>query len=203
MTRYIVLALIVGILFGNFFVAPSLIPSFEIALEWALTLLLFTVGFELGFNKDIGKQLRTLPKISLLLPFVIAIASIASGMLVTTFIELKPIEGAAVASGFGWYSLSGLLIAQSYSTSLGTLAFLTNIMRELIAIVTIPLVAKHLGYLSAIAPGGATAMDVTLPLISRNTDAQTTLAAVYSGTILSLLVPVIVPLLVRLAQLLS
>ena len=43
-------------------------------------------------------------------------------------------------------------------------------------------------------------MDVTLPIISRNTDAQTTIAAFYSGTVLTLLVPIIVPLLIKWAQ---
>lgn len=200
MTKYLVLTLILGILCGHFFVDPILIPTFEAALEWALLLLLFAVGLELGFTKNLGKQLRSMPKVVLLLPFVIALASMAGAVLVTVIIGLHPIEAAAVASGFGWYSLSGLLIAQSYDTALGTLAFLANVMRELIAIVITPFVAKRFGYLSAVAPGGATAMDVTLPVISRNTDAQTTIAAFYSGTVLTLLVPVLVPLLIKWAQ---
>lgn len=203
MTKYIVLALVAGILCGHFFVDPSHIPTVETGIEYALILLLFAVGLELGFNRNLGKQLRTLPKMSLILPFVIAITSIIGALVANLFIGLRPLEAAAVASGFGWYSLSGLLIAQSYDTALGTLAFLANVMRELIAIITIPWVAKNIGYFSAIAPGGATAMDVTLPLISRNTDAQTTIAAFYSGTVLSLLVPIVVPLLIKWALLLQ
>lgn len=182
---------------------PVHVPKLETVLELALVFLLFTVGLKLGFNKDLGAQLVTLPKLSLLIPFLVAAASLGSAMMLAPIIGLHPLEGAAVAGGFGWYSLSGLLIAQSYDTALGTLAFLANIMRELTAIVAIPFVAKYLGNLSAVAPGGATAMDVTLPLISRNTDVQTTLVAVYSGTILSLLVPIVVPLLIRWAQLLA
>lgn len=200
MTKYLVLTLILGILCGHFFVDPILIPRFEMALEWALLLLLFAVGVELGSTKHLGRQLRSMPRAVLLLPFVIALASVLSAVIVNLFIGLHPIEAAAVASGFGWYSLSGLLIAQSYDTALGTLAFLANVMRELIAIVIIPFVARRFGYLSAVAPGGATAMDVTLPIISRNTDAQTTIAAFYSGTVLTLLVPIIVPLLIKWAQ---
>ena len=203
MTKYIVISLLAGVAWGYFFVDPTSACQFEFISEWALILLLFTVGIELGLNKQLGKQVSTLPKVTLVVPFVIAGASIISGILVTPLIGLHPLEGAAVASGFGWYSLSGLLIAQSYDTALGTLAFISNVIRELIAIITIPVVARYFGHLSAVAPGGATAMDVTLPIISRNTNAQTTIAAVYSGTVLSLLVPLIVPLFIKWIQLFS
>ncbi len=201
MTKFIVSALLAGGFVGYLFVDPSHVANFETALEWALILLLLTVGIDLGSNKNLGKQLRALPKVSLFIPFVIALASIFGAILANLFIGLHPLEAAAVAGGFGWYSLSGILISQSYHTSLGTLAFLTNVIRELIAMITIPWVAKHFGYLSAVAPGGATAMDVTLPLISKNTDDRTTLVAFYSGTVLSLLVPIVVPLLIKWAQL--
>jgi len=64
----------------------------------------------------------------------------------------------------------------------------------------IPLIARTAGRLAAVAPGGATAMDVTLPIISQSTDAQTTLVAFYSGTVLSALVPVVVPLIIQLIE---
>ncbi|HBG01783.1 MAG TPA: hypothetical protein DDW87_09455, partial [Firmicutes bacterium] len=78
-------------------------------------------------------------------------------------------------------------IAQTYDVTLGALALLTNVFREVFAILLIPLIAKNIGKLPAVAPGGATTMDVTLPIIAQNTDAQTTLIAFYSGTVLSAL----------------
>ena len=80
----------------------------------------------------------------------------------------------------------------------GALAFLTNVSRELIAFMLIPVLAAKLGHLVAVSPGGATTMDTTLPLIAKTTDADTTVIAVVNGTILSSMVPFLVPVLIHL-----
>ncbi|MFZ5648571.1 MAG: lysine exporter LysO family protein [Bacillota bacterium] len=107
-------------------------------------------------------------------------------------------EASAVGAGFGWYSLSGVILSQIYSVEAGALAFLTNVMREIIAFVLIPVLAARIGSLAAVAPGGATTMDTTLPLIARSTDADTTVIAFVNGATLSAMVPVLVPLLIGL-----
>ena len=99
----------------------------------------------------------------------------------------------------GWYS-PGVLILKP-TTCPWSFGFPCNVFREIIAIVLIPIVAARLGHLPAVAPGGATTMDVTLPIISKHTSAQVTLIAFYSGVTLTLLVPVILPLILRWAAL--
>lgn len=168
--------------------------------SWALAALLFTIGFSLGEDRELWSKVRGLPKISLGVPFLIAAGSISGAALVGWLCGLSPGEGALVGAGFGWYSFSGVLIAQSFDVSLGTLALLTNVFRESLALVLTPIVAKRLGKTAAVAPGGATAMDVTLPIIAANTDGQTAILAIYSGTVLSALVPVIIPLLIQMLQ---
>lgn len=96
-----------------------------------------------------------------------------------------------------WYSLSAIMITP-YSKELSVLAFLTNVCREVFAIVLIPLVAKYIGSEEAIAPSGATAMDTTLPIISKATDARTAIIAFITGFILTLSVPILVTLLLSL-----
>jgi uncharacterized membrane protein YbjE (DUF340 family) len=71
-------------------------------------------------------------------------------------------------------------------------------VREVLAILCIPFIAKYIGDLEAIAPAGATAMDTTLPIISRNTNAKAVIISFITGIILSLLVPVIVPIIIQL-----
>ncbi|OWZ84566.1 hypothetical protein CDO51_02055 [Natranaerobius trueperi] len=44
------------------------------------------------------------------------------------------------------------------------MAFLINVFREVIAIICIPFVAKHLGGIASLALGGATTMDITIQL---------------------------------------
>jgi uncharacterized membrane protein YbjE (DUF340 family) len=201
MTLKIVGAMAMGAICGHFFVDPAYLPYFESAADWGLRLLIFTVGLDLGSNENLGRQVKTLPKTALAIPFLIAVGSIIGAVGVNLILDSHPLEAAAVGGGFGWYSLSAVLIAQTYDVTLGALAFLTNIFREVLAIISIPWIAAKLGYLPAIAPGGATAMDVTLPIISQSTDQQTTLVAFYSGTVLTLMVPVLVPFLLKLARL--
>lgn len=201
MSITIIAAVLFGILCGKFVISPGLLPLIEGSAEWILAVMLFVVGMDLGKNKDLAHQVRSLPKAALAVPFLIAGGSIAGAVLANLVLGLPPLEAAAVASGFGWYSLSGVLIAETYDTSLGALAFLANVLREVIAILIIPSVAAKLGWLSAVAPGGATTMDVTLPIISRHTSPQVTLIAFYSGITLTLLVPILLPIILHWAAL--
>lgn len=200
MTSKILGSLLAGILTGFFLLPQGSLGPIQSISDWALALLLLTVGYELGLDQDLGKKIKELPKTALVVPGLIAIGSILGAGLVSFFLRLSPLEGSLVGSGFGWYSLSAVIIAQTYDVSLGALALLSNIFREVLAILIIPCIAKKIGHIAAIAPGGATTMDVTLPVISQNTDAQTTLIAFYSGTVLTALVPIVVPLIIRLLQ---
>ena len=65
---------------------------------------------------------------------------------------------------------------------------------EAITFVIVPFLAGHLNFYCAIAPAGATAMDTTLGVISKNTDSETAVLAFVSGVVCTLLVPVLVPL---------
>ncbi|MBS3786966.1 LysO family transporter, partial [Candidatus Bipolaricaulota bacterium] len=56
---------------------------------------------------------------------------------------------------------------------------------------------KFLGKIVSIAPGGATTMDVTLPLLKEIGGEEIILPAFFSGAVLSSLVPLLVPLLIR------
>lgn len=107
-------------------------------------------------------------------------------------------QASAVGAGFGWYSLSGVILSNIYSVETRALAFMTNIIRELISFILIPILAVRIGNLAAVAPGGATTMDTTLPLIARATDADTAVIALVNGTTLSVMVPLLVPLLIGL-----
>ncbi len=201
MTVSILAAVLLGMACGKFLIDPAVLPLVESSAEWLLAVMLFVVGLDLGRNKNLLEQLKSLPKAALAIPFLIAAGSILGAVLVNAALGLRPVEAAAVASGFGWYSLSGILIAENYDVVLGALAFLANVFREIIAILIIPTVADRLGHLPAVAPGGATTMDVTLPIISKHTNPQVTLVAFYSGVTLTLLVPVILPVILHWAAL--
>lgn len=200
MTWKILISLVLGFFGGVFFLPQGLPSMLEPLTDLSLAVLLFAVGFDLGQDTDLGRKIRDLPRVSLAVPIVIALGSLLGAMVASFIVRIPLGEGALAGAGFGWYSLSAVIIAQDYDVTVGALALLTNVLREVFAILSIPYIAKRVGYLSAIAPGGATTMDVTLPIISQNTDAQTTLVAFYSGTVLSLLVPIVVPLIIAWLQ---
>lgn len=162
----------------------------------ALCLLLAGIGVELGSQFVTWSRLRSLGLRIILVPVLVAAGSLGGALAAGVLLGVPLNEAAAVGAGFGWYSLSGVLLAKIYSVETGALAFLTNVMREVISFVLIPLLAARVGRLAAVAPGGATTMDTTLPLIARVTDADTTVIALVNGTTLSALVPVLVPLLI-------
>ncbi len=193
LTLMLVGGVAVGLFVGRVFFSDGHLPFLSRLTTWVLALLLFGVGLEMGESRTVLKDLRSLGFRILLLPLGIAAGSIAGAVALVLLWNIMPWnEAAAVASGFGWYSLSAVIITESYSSTLGALAFMTNIMRELIAILTIPLIARTISGLSSIAPGGATTMDVTLPVVARGAGREYIPLAFLSGAVLSMLVPFLV-----------
>ena len=85
-----------------------------------------------------------------------------------------------------------------YSSELSALAFISNVTREIIAILLIPIIAKHIGFVESIAPAGATAMDTSLPVVSKSTDSTTVIISFITGMVLSFAVPILVPIMINL-----
>jgi uncharacterized membrane protein YbjE (DUF340 family) len=198
MTLIILTSLIAGVISGYILLTPDLALFFDELSGWALVFLLFCIGVDIGRQRKILSEFKILGFKVLLIPFAIIAGSILATAVVGLLIGMPLKEATAAGAGFGWYSLSGVLVTQIYSAEAGTLAFLTNVMREIIAVITIPLLARYVGKYEAIAPGGATTMDVTLPLISKSAGSDVTLTAFINGVILTALVPVLVTVLLRL-----
>jgi uncharacterized membrane protein YbjE (DUF340 family) len=158
-----------------------------------LTSLVFLVGISIGKNKDILKSLRSIGYQMLLVPLSVVFGSLIGSLAAGVITGLPANQSLAVGAGFGWYTLSAVTLTQLHSPALGALAFISNVLRELISVIMIPILASKVNYLAAVAPGGATTMDTTLPVISRCTDSKTTLIAFVNGVVLSSLVPVLVP----------
>lgn len=199
MTYMIILSLVAGILCGYFLLPANIMPGVDTLTTVALNILVLSVGIDIGSNKQVFHDLQKAGLKILLVPAAIIIGSLAGGAVAGFIYKMPTSTGLAIASGFGWYSLSGVLLSDIANIEIGTIAFLTNVMRELITVVTVPILAHKLNYITAIAPAGATSMDSTLPLIAEETDRQTVLIAFINGVILSSLVPILVPLLYKMA----
>ena len=192
MTAKIFIAVFSGIMIGVFLLNESIDKYMELIINIGLCILLFFVGIEIGNNKGILKKVKKIGFKVFLIPLMVAIGSIVGTIIAGIFLGMPINESGAIGAGFGWYSLSAIELSQ-HSAYLGTLAFVTNISREIMALVSIPFIAKYIGKLEGIAPAGATAMDVSLPVISKSGGANIAIIAFVTGVVLSSLVPILVP----------
>ena len=101
-------------------------------------------------------------------------------------------QSVSIAGGMGWYSLAGVTIGNLAGASLGSIAFLSNLMREIGAFFMIPVLSRHCNAYTCIAPAAATSEDTTLPMLIRYTNEETVVFAVLNGIICSAVVPVII-----------
>jgi uncharacterized membrane protein YbjE (DUF340 family) len=171
------------------------IPGFsgENVSAWMLRFLLFSIGIDMVKSRVNLKDALAKPE-TLYLPAGVVIGSLLGSLLPAVLFDISVGRAAAVASGFGWYSLSGVLITDMGDPVLGSAAFVSNIMRETVALLTIPLISRSRFPGIGIGIAGATSMDVTLPLIEKSCGAEYVPLSITSGVVLSLLVPVLVPL---------
>lgn len=192
MTSSIIIAVIAGMLCGYFVMPQNIIDNLNTLSTIALNFLILSVGIDVGSNKNLIKNLKKSGFKIILIPACIILGSFAGGILTALIYNLSFKSSLSIASGFGWYSLSGILLTNLDGAQVGTTAFLTNVFRELIAVVLIPVVAVKLNHYTAIAPAGATSMDTTLPLIAKATTPEITVISFLNGVILSSLVPIFI-----------
>ncbi|MEM1750753.1 MAG: lysine exporter LysO family protein [Desulfurococcaceae archaeon] len=168
----------------------------SIALNALLYSLIFIIGALVVLEVRSIEVIAFSLKLALMLAASTVIGSALGGIIVGALIEgsLKPYL--AVALGMGWYTFTGpfLSITNSYW---GLLGFTSNVLREAATFIIYPLLAKKFS-IEAISIGGATTMDTTLPVIARYGGEKAALTALVHGFILTLLIPILIPLIMEL-----
>lgn len=197
---FVILALVMGSLSG-LFLPQHITNILESLVIYFLYLLLFSVGYDLYCNRHLLAFVKKLGFRILLIPLVIIIGSLSFTLPFFLLLPFNFGEVGAVVSGFGWYSLSSIIIGSTYSPTLGVVALLCNVFREVLAFIITPILPKFFPPLTVIAPAGATAMDTLLPLITKSGGSQYTVPALVSGIIISSSVYLLVPLFIQLAKL--
>lgn len=196
----IIISVIIGILGGLFFKNGFILENIDSFISLGLFLLLFFVGMDIGNNNEVFNQLRNMSKKILLLPIITILGSLIGGAIASYFISLSLGESIAISSGMGWYSFSAIELSK-ISAHLGGVAFLSNVLRELSAILFIPFIAKKIGSYESVATAGATAMDSVLPVINKSNPPDVAIIAFYSGLVITIIVPILVPSVVSLFKL--
>ncbi len=186
---------------GGGLIAGLLIPIdlswVDTASEWILFLLLFFIGIQLR-NSGLTLRQILLNKHGMIIALLIIVSSMVGGTIAAMILDIDLYRGLAMASGFGWYSLAGILMGDAFGPVYGGASFMIELLRELIALVLIPLFIRTKPC-TAIGYAGATAMDFTLPVIQTTGGVRCVPIAIVSGFILSLLVPVMMLFFVSLA----
>jgi uncharacterized membrane protein YbjE (DUF340 family) len=192
MIKYILAALILGCTAGyvnnNFLtVVPNTLISDQL-FTVALIALLFVFGFSFALDKNSVEKIRKTGFRIVVFPLLVAAGSLVGGLVAGLVLQISLGGAMAVSSGYGWYTLSGPMMGELLGEKWGTLGFTANFFRELITIITIPLMVKLDRY-APVASGGGTTMDTTLGVIVRYCGKDTLILAFSSGLILSIIAP--------------
>ena len=163
-----------------------------------LYILMFLIGLNLGGNQNLKAFMATLN----FRIFLVPVATVAGTLLFSAlagFIlsQWSIFDCMAVGSGLSYYSVSSILITQIKSpsigvqlaTELGTIALLSNIFREMFALVGAPLIRRYFGVLAPISAAGMGSSDVSLAVITKYSGPDAVPIAIIHGILINLSVP--------------
>lgn len=195
------LALAAGCLTGYSLPLPAWLTGHTLS-TWLLYALMAQVGLSMGGSGQLGQLLRHVSARALILPLATIIGTLSFTAMAAWLTPWRPTDCLAVGGGLGYYSLSSLLITQlmrpslgaQLAAELGTIALLTNLFREAIALVGAPLLQRRLGPYAAISAAGVTSMDVTLPILAQSCGQAIVPLALLHGVVLEVSVPLLVTL---------
>lgn len=190
----IVAFFIVGTLCGLYHLIPYDFTHSQLS-YYALCGLMFCVGISIGNDPNMLKSFRTLNPRLVFLPVMTILGTLAGCTVASFFLNHRSVADCmAVGSGFGYYSLSSIFITEYKGPELGTIALLSNILREITALLCAPLLVKYFGRLAPISVGGATTMDTTLPIITRCSGQEFVIISIFHGFVVDFSVPFLVTL---------
>ena len=193
-----------GICLGLSGYAPAVL-SLPILPVLLLSILVFLAGLGLGSNEGLTYIIHSFQWQMLLLPVFTIIGTLLFTMLAVFLLhEYALSDLMAIGSGFGYYSLSSVLILDmktmtvgiDEATKLASLALLVNVFREMIAMFGCAFFTNKGGSCAAISVSGINSMDVCLPIIFKasGNDGKWLPVSVFHGIALELAVPILITL---------
>lgn len=167
---------------------------------WAtllLKLLILLVGISTGSNPELATILRGIRPAIMAIPVIALVATYIAGAVTGFFLPLGTTDGALAVSGMGYYSLSSMIISDlraadmgaAAAMSLAAVALMANIVREVLALVIIPVIGPRLGLYGSTAMCGVTSIDVTLPTLASTFGAEAIPCALVNGILLEVSTP--------------
>ena len=184
--------IVIGIIAGYFWLQDMSRSILDTTLTVSLIFLYTGVGVSLGENKEVFQYIKRLGVRVLLMPAAIFAGCIAGGFISGLLLGLPLSYSVVSASGMGYYSLTGAFMTESLGIEAGTYGFIVNVSRDVFTVALLPLLSK-ISKGSPIASGAAGCMDTMLVPVTRAVGPELGMVALISGTILTFVVPVWLP----------
>ena len=186
---------ITGILLAYYRYVPDIFLTCDYS-NYILPVMMFFVG--IGIGGDIKSLYVPIKKYKLkiiLIPLATIFGSIIITALISPLFDITTKETIAIGSGFGYYSLSAIFLNKLAGYEIGMMALISNMTREITALLFIPILARYCGKLSPISAAGATSIDTTLPIIAKSCGEQFIVISIFHGILVDISVPIIISLL--------
>ncbi len=186
-----VVSVIIGFIIGRF-IPPSWLPP-EHSMTVLLMILILMVGISL---KGSGVTLKEvlINKRGVQTSIIFTVSVLLAGIVYSCLnSEVSITQGMALSSGFGWYSLSAVVMTEAYGAVWGSVALFNDLFREIVALIFIPIVMRRFPS-SAVGLGGATSLDFTLPIIQQSGGVQVVPLAISFGFIINIISPLLMVL---------
>lgn len=164
---------------------------------YVLVVMIFCVGIQLR-NSGIPVREVFLNRRGIMISFIFILSGLLGGVASAFILDLTLVQALTFASGFGWYSLSSVLVNDAWGAMYGSIAFFNDLSREILCLFTIPFFMR-LFPSTAIGLAGATALDCTLPIIQKSGGIQVVPLAISFGFIINLAVPLLLAMFIGLA----
>ena len=198
----ILISVVTGLLSGYFLgseadpdTASSVIGCAGLIVNFGLSVLLFLTGVNIGVDGTVVESFKKVGFKILLFPVAAIFASLLAAAAFALLAGQSLRETLAESAGFGWYTIASAIIMDRGLVSCAAVAFMHNLLREYFTLLSVPVLAKKIGYMETISLAGGTAMGVCLPVIAKSTRSDVTVYSFLSGLIHAASVPVLIPLL--------
>jgi uncharacterized membrane protein YbjE (DUF340 family) len=186
-----VVCVVIGMVIGYFLPANYMPP--ENTMTALLMILILLVGIGLKGSGITLKEVL-LNKRGVEMSVVFTIAVLAGGLIFALmFSDVSWTKGLALSSGFGWYSLSAIVMTDAYGAVWGSVALFNDLIREFFALIFIPVFMRKYPS-AAVGLGGATSLDFTLPIIQQSGGLKVVPLAISFGFIINIVSPVLMVL---------
>ncbi|MDG6894143.1 lysine exporter LysO family protein [Volucribacter amazonae] len=178
---------IIGFIIGLFVQNNVILPADSST--YLLVMLIFLVGIQLR-NNGISLMQVFFNKQGIYTALIMILTSLLGGAMAALWLDLPITQGLAMASGLGWYTLSSVIIHDAWGAVFGSIAFLNDLLKEILSLFLIPLLMKGFRA-AAIGVAGATALDVNLPIIQRAGGIGVVPLAISFGFITNIIAPIL------------